>query len=85
MNALLDPTGDLWITWLFGNARDFIGALFFYLVNIHIGSLLLRAISSANSGIIAWASCQIRKIVGCACAGNAGNVSPQQTSKETVS
>ena len=24
----------------------------------------------------AWASCQIRKIVGCACAGNAGNVFP---------
>ena len=23
-----------------------------------------------------WASCQIRKIVGCACAGNAGNVFP---------
>ena len=23
-----------------------------------------------------WASCQIRKIVGCACVGNAGNVSP---------
>ena len=23
-----------------------------------------------------WASCQIRKIAGCACAGNAGNVSP---------
>ena len=25
---------------------------------------------------IPWASCQIRKIVGCACAGNAGNVLP---------
>ena len=24
-----------------------------------------------------WASCQIRKIAGCACAGNAGNVSPR--------
>ena len=24
----------------------------------------------------AWASCQIRKIAGCACAGNAGNVFP---------
>ena len=24
-----------------------------------------------------WASCQIRKIVGCACAGNTGNVSPR--------
>ena len=25
----------------------------------------------------AWASCQIRKIAGCACAGNAGNVFPR--------
>ena len=32
-----------------------------------------------------WASYQIRKIVGCACAGNAGNVSPPPTSKETAS
>ena len=27
-------------------------------------------------GIWQWASCQIRKIAGCACAGNAGNVFP---------
>ena len=26
--------------------------------------------------LVPWASYQIRKIVGCACAGNAGNVSP---------
>ena len=26
--------------------------------------------------LMAWASCQIRKIAGCACAGNAGNVFP---------
>ena len=26
--------------------------------------------------LLPWASCQIRKIVGCACVGNAGNVSP---------
>ena len=25
-----------------------------------------------------WASCQIRKIVGCACTGNAGNVFPRR-------
>ena len=25
---------------------------------------------------VPWASCQIRKIAGCACAGNAGNVFP---------
>ena len=29
-----------------------------------------------------WASCQIRKIAGCACSGNTGNVSPPPTSKE---
>ena len=27
---------------------------------------------------VAWASYQIRKIAGCACAGNAGNVSPRR-------
>ena len=27
--------------------------------------------------IVEWASCQIRKIAGCACAGNAGNVFPR--------
>ena len=26
--------------------------------------------------VLIWASCQIRKIAGCACAGNAGNVFP---------
>ena len=31
-----------------------------------------------------WASCQIRNIAGCACAGNAGNVFPAPTSKETA-
>ena len=31
-----------------------------------------------------WASCQIWKIAGCACAGNAGNVFPPPTSKETT-
>ena len=29
-----------------------------------------------NMGIFAWTSYQIRKIAGCACAGNAGNISP---------
>ena len=32
-----------------------------------------------------WASCQICKVAGCACAGNAGNVFPPLTSKETAS
>ena len=29
-------------------------------------------------GIVSWASYQIRKIAGCACAGNAGNVFPRR-------
>ena len=29
-------------------------------------------------GIISWASCQIRNIAACACAGNAGNVFPRR-------
>ena len=32
-----------------------------------------------------WASCQIQKIVGCACAGDAGNAFLSTTSKETTS
>ena len=31
-----------------------------------------------------WASYQIREIAGCACAGNAGNLSPATTSNETA-
>ena len=31
-----------------------------------------------GSGFKSWASYQIRKIAGCACAGNAGNVSPRR-------
>ena len=31
-----------------------------------------------STGIKAWASYQIRKIAGCACAGNAGNVFPRR-------
>ena len=30
----------------------------------------------AFQSVAVWASCQIRKILGCACAGNAGNVFP---------
>ena len=32
--------------------------------------------SSAPLSYALWGSCQIRKIAGCACTGNAGNVSP---------
>ena len=31
-----------------------------------------------------WASCQIRKIAGCACAGNAGNVSPKRLQRKSL-
>ena len=37
-------------------------------------SLCMRIVSIQNHW--AWASCQIRKIAGCACAGNDGNVFP---------
>ena len=36
-------------------------------------------------GCSTWTSYQIRKIAGCACAGNAGNVFPAPTSNETAS
>ena len=46
---------------------------------------LIWQIASENKQRL-WASCQIRKIAGCACAGNAGNAfSPPPTSKETAS
>ena len=35
-----------------------------------------QAISCSEIDIIQWASYQVRKIAGCACAGNAGNVFP---------
>ena len=44
-----------------------------------------NAAMSTHFDVEAWASCQIRKIAGFACAGNAGNDSPPPTSKETVS
>ena len=36
-----------------------------------------------GSGCLSWTSCQIRKIAGCACAGNAGNVFPASASKRS--
>ena len=33
--------------------------------------------------LLLWASCQIRKIAGCACAGNAGNVFPAPADKRS--
>ena len=42
----------------------------------HAASLI--NISMTTLPIAAWASYQIRKIAGCACAGNAGNVSPRR-------
>ena len=38
---------------------------------------LYKSIEQYFSGVgLSWASCQMRKIAGCACAGNAGNVFP---------
>ena len=34
----------------------------------------INMICTNSDRIVSWASCQIRKIAGCACAGNAGNV-----------
>ena len=45
-----------------------------------VGSVLwelMWCIYSCSSGLL-WASYQIRKIAGCACAGNAGNVFPRR-------
>ena len=41
--------------------------LFFWITDLSTGAIIK---------LLQWASCQIRKIWGCACAGNAGNVSP---------
>ena len=37
----------------------------------------LYLVSIISACRLPWASCQIRKIAGCACAGNAGNVFPR--------
>ena len=49
---------------------------------IHVAKMGTREIGHDTdnhppTNVTAWASCQIRKIAGCACAGNAGNVLPQ--------
>ena len=43
-------------------------------------SLILLHLQHA---VLSWASYQIRKIVGCACAGNAGNVFPATADKRS--
>ena len=46
-----------------------------------LGNILICAIGCAvvtRTQIEQWASCQIRNIAGCACAGNAGNVFPRR-------
>ena len=48
------------------------------MARFHSDCTLLRANASylhGYFGVVLWASYQIRKIAGCACAGNAGNVS----------
>ena len=41
-------------------------------------SKFVKTSSSSKQHKTPWASCQIRKIAGCACAGNAGNVFPRR-------
>ena len=42
-----------------------------------------RSLTNVIYGSLAWASCQIRKIEVCACAGNAGNVFPATAGKRS--
>ena len=42
-------------------------------INLPLMNVLL-----IHRGIVIWASYQIRKIAGCACAGNAGNIFPRR-------
>ena len=43
------------------------------------GAIQMWPLCSTHSGVVVqWASYQIRKIAGCACAGNAGNVFPRR-------
>ena len=43
----------------------------------------LQAVIHSECPLNAWASCQIRKIAGCACAGNTGNVFPATAGKRS--
>ena len=45
---------------------------------LHCGKWIPLSPRHSLSGFRAWASYQIRKIAGCACAGNAGNVFPRR-------
>ena len=44
--------------------------------NIHCRKRMYTSTQWVHAEFGEWASCQLRKITGCACAGNAGNVSP---------
>ena len=77
-----------YFVWLY--SKDFITGPAFWTRSYHIsfgmppsssGKLSVLRAACHYSFImvnIAWASYQIRKIAGCACAGNAGNVSPRR-------
>ena len=45
-------------------------------LNPHVGGVCHIGKTTDNTHSLPWASCQIRKNCGCACAGNAGNVFP---------
>ena len=44
--------------------------------SIQISSWRKKDVASGHFWYAPWTSCQIRKVVGCACTGTAGNVSP---------
>ena len=46
--------------------------------SIYWPSFLTPCHNNTTQGNMPWASCQIRKIAGCACAGNVGNVFPRR-------
>ena len=69
------------LCWIYGSnaqAYNFDNTI---LVDRHVGSTIIQVIKNfdikvGGARFWTWASCQIRKIAGCACVGNAGNVFP---------
>ena len=56
----------------------FVNNHFWYVILSVLHSLSKTSFNGALRCALAWASYQIRKIAGCACAGNAGNVFPRR-------
>ena len=75
-NSLVSPNEFSWYFFLCQKYTSFWSAVWVW--------NLVTPAHQWFGGVISWASYQIRKIAGCACAGNAGNVFPPPTSKETA-